>query len=515
MPRVFYAPVTHFGGYLEDYEVGDVYHHWPGKTITDAEVHLFCMLTFAVNPLDIDSHFAATEMELTKNIAVGTYIYSLLLGMSVPDISGRAVANLGADDLRHVAPVYYGDTIYGRTEIISTRVSASRPGGGHTHRRYHGDQSGRVGGVHLPPERPAAEAARSRRGADNASSTLQKANQQGFSSDAGADRDSDAIPRRRRFGPIGPAHHRYGYYRRRPGRSEVPGRLRSRRNKSRVAERRLGRRLGWALDDQDDSFFWKIIGRNKKCVAIDLKSEAGLKPDAPAHRFRRRPDRELQARYARAFGVATEVLLERNPRLVVLRVTGFGQGGPYAGRPGFATVVEALTGYAALSGEPDGQPLLPPIAITDEISGLAGAFAVMTALWYARRTGRGQVVDVNLAETLLQLMGPLVPAFAHLGYRQPRMGSSLPWTVPRGTYQCSDGQWVAISASADSVAARLLDRVGLAGDKRFATFHDRMANQEAARGLRAQLDRGADRGRGNRSPGGSRRHGSDAALHNA
>lgn len=130
LPRVFYARETRFGGYLEDYEVGDVYHHWPGKTITEAEVHLFCMLTFAVNPLHIDSHFASTEMQPTKNIAVGTYIYSLLLGMSVPDISGRAMANLGADDLRHVAPVYYGDTIYGRTEIISTRVSASRPGAG-------------------------------------------------------------------------------------------------------------------------------------------------------------------------------------------------------------------------------------------------------------------------------------------------------------------------------------------------------------------------------------------------
>ena len=274
------------------------------------------------------------------------------------------------------------------------------------------------------------------------------------------------------------------------------------------------RRLGWALDDEDDSFFWKIIGRNKKCVAIDLKSEAGLKQmlqlidsaDVLIENFRPGTLERL--------GLGPEVLLERNPRLVVLRVTGFGQSGPYAGRPGFATVVEALTGYAALSGEPEGQPLLPPIAITDEISGLAGAFAVMTALWYARRTGRGQVVDVNLAETLLQLMGPLVPAFAHLGYEQPRMGSSLPWTVPRGTYQCSDGQWVAISASADSVAARLLSAIGLAGDKRFATFRDRMANQEVLEDYVRKLDRGADRGRGNRSPGGSRRRGR-TALHNA
>jgi len=238
------------------------------------------------------------------------------------------------------------------------------------------------------------------------------------------------------------------------------------------------RRLGWALTDEDDSFFWKIIGRNKRCIVLDLKSEDGLgqfldlvgTADALVENFRPGTLERL--------GLGPEVLLQRNPRLVVLRVTGFGQSGKYAKRPGFATVVEALTGYAALSGEPDGQPLLPPIAITDEVSGLVGAFAVMSALWWARRTGRGQVVDVNLAETLLQLMGPLVPAYAHLGYEQPRMGSSLPWTVPRGTYQCSDGNWVAISASADSVAARLLAAIGLAGDTRFVTFRDRMANRE-------------------------------------
>jgi crotonobetainyl-CoA:carnitine CoA-transferase CaiB-like acyl-CoA transferase len=239
------------------------------------------------------------------------------------------------------------------------------------------------------------------------------------------------------------------------------------------------RRLGWALDDDDDSFFWKLIGRNKKCVTLDLKTDAGLKhmleligsADALVENFRPGTLERL--------GLDPVMLLERNPRLVVLRVTGFGQTGPYSGRPGFATLVEALSGYAAISGEPDGQPLLPPIAITDELAGLVGAFSLMTALWYARRSGHGQVVDVNLAESLLQLMGPLVPAYAHLGYEQPRMGSSLPWTVPRGTYKCSDGKWVALSASADSVAARLLGALGLGDDPRFVTFRDRMANREA------------------------------------
>ncbi len=238
------------------------------------------------------------------------------------------------------------------------------------------------------------------------------------------------------------------------------------------------RRLGWSLEEGDDSFYWKIVGRNKKCVTLDLKSEAGLRRMLGLVGSADVLIENLRPGALERLGLGPDVLLERNPRLVVLRVTGFGQDGPYAKRPGFATVVEALTGYAALSGEPDGQPLLPPIAITDEVAGITGAFAVMAALWYTKRTGRGQVVDVNLAETLLQLMGPLVPAYAHLGYEQPRMGSSLPWTVPRGTYQCADGKWVAISASTDSVAARLLGAIGLAGDPRFATFRDRMDNRE-------------------------------------
>jgi crotonobetainyl-CoA:carnitine CoA-transferase CaiB-like acyl-CoA transferase len=177
-------------------------------------------------------------------------------------------------------------------------------------------------------------------------------------------------------------------------------------------------------------------------------------------------------------GLVPKDLLSSNPKLVILRVTGFGQTGPYANRPGFATIAEAMSGYAAISGEPDGGPLLPPIAITDEVAGLVGAFGVMVALWHARGTGQGQVVDVNLIETLLQLMGPLIPAYVHLGYQQPRLGSGLPWTVPRGTYQCSDGRWIALSASADTVAERLMSAVGLGDDLRFRTFQGRMDYRE-------------------------------------
>lgn len=127
MTRVFEARERRFGGYLEEYEVGDIYRHWPGKTVTEADDHLFCMLTMAASPLHVDRAFAEKETEFGRNIVVGTFVYSLLLGMSVPDISGRAIANLGVSELKHLAPLFHGDTLYGSTEVLAVRPSASRP----------------------------------------------------------------------------------------------------------------------------------------------------------------------------------------------------------------------------------------------------------------------------------------------------------------------------------------------------------------------------------------------------
>jgi acyl dehydratase len=119
-----------FGRYFEQFEVGDVYRHWPGHTVTEAEDHLFCMLTRAVSPVHVDAHYAASEMESGRNMVVGTFVYSLLLGMSVPDTSGKAIAALGTERLRHVAPLYHGDTLYGETTVLETRPSKSRAGTG-------------------------------------------------------------------------------------------------------------------------------------------------------------------------------------------------------------------------------------------------------------------------------------------------------------------------------------------------------------------------------------------------
>jgi crotonobetainyl-CoA:carnitine CoA-transferase CaiB-like acyl-CoA transferase len=239
------------------------------------------------------------------------------------------------------------------------------------------------------------------------------------------------------------------------------------------------RRMGWTGPGEADSYFWKLLNRNKLSVTLDLKSDSGraslraLLAEADVLIENMRPGK------LEALGFGCEDLLRANPKLVILRVSGFGQDGPYAQHPGFATIAEALSGFSALLGEPEGGPLLPPIALTDEVTALVGAFSILAALRHAEKTGEGQVIDVNLLDSMFQIMGPLVSAFAHLGYIQPRLGSGIPYTVPRGTYRCADGKWVAISASADSVAARLLDLIGLTGDGRFASFQDRTANREA------------------------------------
>lgn len=144
MPRVHDARQERFGGYFDDYEVGERFRHWPGKTITESEDHLFCLLTMAASPIHVDRVYG-TKTAFGKNVVVGTYVYSLLLGMSVPDISGRAVANLGTQDLRHLAPVFHGDTLYGETEVVGLRRSASRPGEGILTVRTEGfNQDGRL-----------------------------------------------------------------------------------------------------------------------------------------------------------------------------------------------------------------------------------------------------------------------------------------------------------------------------------------------------------------------------------
>jgi acyl dehydratase len=116
-----------FGRTFEEFSVGDVYRHWPGKTVTEADDHLFCLLTMNHHPLHLDAHYAERTADFGRNVVVGSYVYSLLLGLSVPDVSGRAIANLEVSSLKHLAPVFHGDTLYGETTVLSVTPSRSKP----------------------------------------------------------------------------------------------------------------------------------------------------------------------------------------------------------------------------------------------------------------------------------------------------------------------------------------------------------------------------------------------------
>lgn len=239
------------------------------------------------------------------------------------------------------------------------------------------------------------------------------------------------------------------------------------------------RNLGWRDPRDDLSLWWKLMGRGKRTIVIDLKTSEGLETMLRLCDSAQVLVENFRPGVLERLGLGPTVLLERNPKLVITRISGFGQDGPYAQRPGFATLAEAMSGFAAINGEPAGAPLLPPIALTDEVTALVGAFATMVAV----HSGRGQVVDVNLLESLFQLMGPLPSAHHLFGYEQPRMGSGIPYTVPRGTYRTSDGGWVAVSTSAESVARRVMTLIGVGDDPRFTSFEGRVAHREELEAL--------------------------------
>ena len=234
------------------------------------------------------------------------------------------------------------------------------------------------------------------------------------------------------------------------------------------------RGMAWR-DPRDGSGLWsKLVNRNKRNIALDLKDSTdrdlllSLLDGAHVLVENFRPG-TLERLY-----LHPDTLIARNPKLVIVRVSGFGQDGPYAKRPGFASIAESMAGLAAVSGEPDGPPMLPAIALTDEVTGITAAFAAMVAL----HSGVGQVVDVNLLTTIFQMMGPVISLYQLSGELQPRLGSGLPYTVPRGVYQCADGKWVGVSASSDTVAARVMKILGLEHDERFTTFAGRMQHRE-------------------------------------
>ncbi len=220
--------------------------------------------------------------------------------------------------------------------------------------------------------------------------------------------------------------------------------------------------------------WFKTLGRNKRLATLDLSAGRELfldlvrTHDVLVENFR--------PGTLERWGLGPDVLLEANPRLVIARVTAFGQVGPWSRRPGFGSLAEAMSGFAAVTGEPDGPPTLPPFGLADGVTALATAYAVMVALRERDASGRGQVVDLAIIEPILMMLGGQLTAYQQLGYVQPRLGNRSSNNAPRNVYRTGDGQWVAVSTSSQSIAERVLrlvDRLDLVDEPWFGTGRER------------------------------------------
>lgn len=231
---------------------------------------------------------------------------------------------------------------------------------------------------------------------------------------------------------------------------------------------------------------WKVYARNKKSVGLNLRDEKAkeillkLATTAQILVENFRPGRLEQ------MGLGPDVLLEHNPKLVILRLTGFGQSGPYRDRPGFGTMIEALSGFAARNGFADREPVLPPLALADMISGLTGAFAAMVALREVEvNGGKGQVIDLALLEAMQAIMGPESLVLNITGRIKERVGSSSNTAAPRDVYRTRDGQYVALSASIQTLAERVFRVIGrpeLIDDPKYRTNQDRVRHKDEVNG---------------------------------
>jgi crotonobetainyl-CoA:carnitine CoA-transferase CaiB-like acyl-CoA transferase len=216
------------------------------------------------------------------------------------------------------------------------------------------------------------------------------------------------------------------------------------------------RSMGWQKDGV--SLWWALVARNKRCMTLKLSEPRGaellkrLASEADVLIENFRPGTMER------WGLGPDVLLELNPGLVMVRTTGFGQTGPYATLPGFGTLAESISGFAHINGWPDKPPALPPFALGDGVAALTGCAAAMFALWWREHggEGKGQVIDLSIYEPLFWLLGPQALVYDQLGIVQGRTGNRAPFTAPRNAYLTKDGRWLGLSASAQSIAERVV-----------------------------------------------------------
>jgi formyl-CoA transferase len=237
----------------------------------------------------------------------------------------------------------------------------------------------------------------------------------------------------------------------------------------------------------DSSLWWSVVARNKKLVGVDVKKPEGadvvrrLLATADVFIENFRPGR------VKEWALDYDTLREINPGLVMLHVSGYGQTGPYSKRPGVGTLAEAFSGYAHVTGEPDGPPTLPSFPLADGVAALTGTYAILAALWGRDRNGGvGDEIDISLYEPLLSMTGPMLINYTKAGVVSNREGNRARWSTPRNTYRTKDDRWIAVSSAADSPAMRLFRAIGredLTKNPEWATNRERLKRVDECDGM--------------------------------
>src|SRR5215510_9966327 len=231
------------------------------------------------------------------------------------------------------------------------------------------------------------------------------------------------------------------------------------------------------------SVHWKVYSRNKKSLALSLREARGREVLLDLVATAQVLIENFRPGTLEAIGLGPDILHRRNPGLIILRVSGWGQDGPYRDRPGFGTLVESMSGYAARTGFADREPALPPTALADMVAGLYGAMAVLVALREIEaKDGKGQVIDLPLLDPLFSFIATEAAIYRLTGTVRERTGSRSETTSPRNVFRTKDGRYIGISASIQAMAERLFRAIGredMITDPRFRTNSDRVRNSEA------------------------------------
>jgi formyl-CoA transferase len=226
---------------------------------------------------------------------------------------------------------------------------------------------------------------------------------------------------------------------------------------------------------------WTVFGRNKRCVTLNLRTEAGRELLIGLLRQADVLVENFQPGTLESWGLGPDVLHEVNPRLVIARVSGYGQTGPSASQPGFASVAEGISGMRYINGSPGQPPPRTGLSLGDSLASMFAVQGVLAALYERERSGLGQVVDIALTEACLALLESIIPEYDRTGHVRQPSGTRLDGNAPSNIYRCADGAWIVIAANQDALFARLCTALGqpeLATDPRFVDHHSRGRNQD-------------------------------------